>query len=164
MGFMLNGDDGDKLLAAGYTLWEVQEFSEARTPEGVDQPAIDLTKKPWIEALSSRRKWRDSLLSAGWTYEQFEKAVYDQYNRDTKQSPWDFLKSEYKAPGKPNFKTTIEATQRVRNFKSSVRRELRTDRRKVEQGIKNVSRNKEDQEFFSGSLGDTIRRLNREGR
>lgn len=152
---LLTNDEANQLREAGYTDWEIDLFSNAKTPDGKDQPPINLSSEVWIAAMEDRRKWKDDLLSKGWTEEQFERNIYDQYNRDPNQSPWDFLKKEYKPPQKPRLRSTLEATARVRNFKNSVNRSLRTKFRKIAD---------EDQSFFEETLGETIRRLNREGR
>ena len=159
---LLSNEDSERLIAAGYTLWEIDQFASATTPDGQQQPAIDLSKKPWIDAMESRSNWYSKMIADGWTYQQYEQAIYEQYNRNPNQSPWDFLKSEYKPPQHADFRTTIEATKRVRNFKTSVRRQLRTDSKKIERDIRGVSSNKEEQEYFSRTLGDTIRRLNKQ--
>jgi hypothetical protein len=149
---LLNNDESEKLLASGFTLWEVNEFSNAKTPEGNDQPEINLNNKVWTKAITDRQKFYNNLMSQGWTYQQYEQAIYEQYNKDERQSPWDFLKTAYKPPQKPEFKSTIEATARVRDFKSNVRRDLRQTKHKL---------SKEEGEFFEGTLGETIKRLNR---
>lgn len=161
---LLTNEDAERLENAGFTPWEIGQFSEGTDPSGNSQPQVDLNKIPWIEAMDSRRRWKDQLVSEGWTEQQFQQNIYNQYNKNPKQSPWDFLKSEYKPPQKTDFRSTIEATKRVRNFKSSVRRHLRVERRKIEKNIQSVSTSQEEQEYFSGTLGETIRRLNREGR
>ena len=152
---VLTNEDAERLKEAGYTEWEVDQFSDAKTPEGKDQPQIDLNSQPWIKAIENRHKWKNQLISEGWTEEQFVKNIYEQYNRNPNQSPWDFLKTEYKPPQKPKFKSTIEATARVREFKHDVKINLRKTSRKLEG---------EEREFFDSTLGETIRRLNKEGR
>jgi hypothetical protein len=158
----ISSDDEEKLLAVGYTHWEINEFGNATTPDGVSQKPFNLDGETWSAAIKSRQDWFNELMSKGWTYQQYEQAIYDQYTRNPNQSPWDFLKSEYKPPQHADFRTTIEATKRVRNFKTSVRRQLRTDSKKIERDIRGVSSNKEEQEYFSGTLGETIRRLNKQ--
>ena len=149
---MLSYDDAERLKSAGYTEWEIEQFSEGRTPDGKDQPSIDLNNIVWQKAMASRRKWKDNLIADGWTEQQFVQSIYDQYNKDPKQSPWDFLKSEYKPPQKADFRSTLDATVRVRQFKTGVRRELRQERRKLES------------EFHEETLGETIRRLKQQDR
>jgi hypothetical protein len=154
---MLTVDAYERLKAAGYTDEEIKQFGEGTDPSGGQQPAIDLTDKPWIAAMADRRKWKDSLMDAGWSEEQFERNIHDQYNRDPRQSPWDFLKSEYKPPQKADFKSTIEATARVREFKKNVRRTLRVEGRRLYKPIQEQT----VEEFHESGLGETIRRLNR---
>lgn len=150
---LLTLDDANKLRDAGYTEWEIAQFSEGHTPDGSSQPAIDLNHIPWQKALASRRKWKDQLISEGWSDQQFTQNIYDQYNRNQGTSPWDFLKAEYKSPQKVDFKATIEATARVRNFKTGVRREWRQERRKINEEATR------DKEFYEQGLGETIRRI-----
>jgi hypothetical protein len=155
---MLTLDDSNRLKDAGYTDWEIGQFSEGRTPDGKDQPPINLNDIPWQKAMTSRRKWKDQLISDGWSEQQFVENIYSQYNKDIGTSPWDFLKAEYKPPQKVNFRSTIEATARVRNFKTGIRRELRQTKRKIAYDITGEEATK-DKEFYEQGLGETIRRI-----
>lgn len=102
-------DDAERLLAAGFTQWEVEGFATAKDAKGQDQPLVNLDSPVWKAVIESRRDWRDDKIAKGWTPEEIENVIMEYYARDAERSPWDFLKAEYKALRKIDY---IEALQR----------------------------------------------------
>jgi hypothetical protein len=148
---MLNYDDAEKLKAAGFTDWEIDQLSQSKTPSGQDQPPIDLNDKPWIATINSRREWRDIRADEGYNDSEINNAINRYYQRDPNRSPWDFLKAEYKPPQKmTSFKGTVLAKEKIGSlYEKSLRR--KTSR---------MRKQEEENEFFEETLGETIKRLN----
>ena len=169
---MLTYEQSEQLKAAGFTDWEIGQFSEGRTPDGTSQPQIDLNGDTWKNAMETRRSWTEQLIKKGWTQQEITKNIYDQYNRDPKSSPWDFLKTEYKPPQKAPYKSTLNATKKVSAFKSEVGRTFRTEERKRTKKFYEETRGEQitrlqqiERERQPGeSISDVIRRLREQGR
>lgn len=58
----------------------------------------------------SRQQWIRDLRRQGWTDEEIEREARMYYARDSKRSPWDFIRAEYQPPAKKDYR---EAAKRL---------------------------------------------------
>ena len=89
-------EDAKILRESGFLESEVLRFSESKTPEGVDQPPIDISTPVWQAMLRSRREWVEDKIAKGWDKGEVTSELRAYYKRDESRSPWDFLKAEYR--------------------------------------------------------------------
>ncbi len=122
----ISPNDYDQLHDAGFIDEEIRMFAEAKTPDGRDQPMINLESPVWQAAMLSRfnkiRNLRDSGRSRGLPEdlinENIHNLLYRMYNRG-KASPWDWLKIEYVPVQKKDYITFVRqrALRRTRIFR-----------------------------------------------
>jgi len=61
-------------------------------------------------ARRERQRWVRDLLLRGWTEEEIAREARAYYARDSKRSPWDFIRAEYRPPMKKDYR---EAARRL---------------------------------------------------
>ncbi len=95
---------------AGFLPEEAHELTYGS--KGVEfNPLKVYNSKPAIRARRARMEWIRSLRAQGWTFEEIEREARAYYTRDTKRSPWDFIRVEYKPKRKKDFKEYREAAR-----------------------------------------------------
>lgn len=94
-----------QLIAHGFVASEIREFLGAGNAPGL------FATEPFKAMLKSRDKWRADRRRAGWTDTQIRKAVVGYYDKK-KNSPFDFLRLEYRSPLKVDMKSYREAARR----------------------------------------------------
>lgn len=109
----LSYDDAEKLRRVGFTDYEINAFAEGKTPDGKDQPTINLSSEVWQRVMSSRGKWNADKIAKDWTVEERENAVMDYYVRSAERNPWDFLKAEYQPPLKKDYYEALRGQKKV---------------------------------------------------
>ncbi len=92
----LSSADAERLLAAGFLEGEVRELAEAKSPDGKDQPPIDLNSPVWQSVMKSRQEWIQDKVARNWTEEEILREIMAYYERGEGRSPWDFIRAEYK--------------------------------------------------------------------
>ena len=99
----LSTADREKLADAGFMEFEIQSFAEAKTPNGKDQPAINLGSPLWQAVIGHRKDWVENRINEGWTPLQIEGAIEEFYLTDPRRDPWYFLKIEYQPVAQKDF-------------------------------------------------------------
>jgi len=61
----------------------------------------------------SRRQWIQDLLKQGWTEEEIAREARAYYARDSKRSPWDFIRAEYRPPAKKDYREAAKKLAEV---------------------------------------------------
>jgi len=88
---------------AGFLPEEARELTYGSRGVAIDAEAV-FRSKPGRAARRSRREWVDSLLGQGWTIDEIEREARAYYTRDTRRSPWDFIRIEYRPPTKKDYR------------------------------------------------------------
>lgn len=88
-------DAEERLSQAGFSDYEINEFSQARSKNGVPI-THNIDSQTWQAMINERASWVESLKNRGWTDEQIKREIQDYYTRRSGRSPFDFLKAEYR--------------------------------------------------------------------
>jgi len=99
----ISSNDAERLRAAGFLDQEIYEIASATTPDGQQQPPIDLDSQVWQNVLESRVKWIEQKLADGWNEERIREEIMAYYRRGTSRNPFDFLKAEYRPPKRVDY-------------------------------------------------------------
>lgn len=105
-----------QLMNDGFQDFEIEEFSQGRTPSGRSQPAVNINSPLWESVRRNRRNWYYDKRNRGWSDVEIRDEIRRYYLRRRERTPWDFLKAEYKPPMRLDYKTTIKARAEVRKF------------------------------------------------
>jgi hypothetical protein len=95
---------------AGFLAQEAQELTYGSKGINIDARAIFLSKSGRLARLH-RGRWIRDLRARGWTDEEIERELHAYYMRDTKRSPWDFIRVEYRPPRRKDFRDYREAAR-----------------------------------------------------
>jgi hypothetical protein len=129
----ISSNDSDKLRQAGFTDWEILEIANAKTPDGKDQPPINIDGDAWKAVLKSRKEWKDDKIKRGWLDKEIENEIMNYYLKDTRRTPFDFLKAEYRPRKRIDYLTALSESKKM-----AIEQELKdygvTVERKSEQG------------------------------
>lgn len=108
----LSNKDAQRLRDAGFLNYEINHFSGAVTPGDVHQKGINLNNEVWQKAMASRRDWTRAQMGQGRTMAQIKANLINYYRKRgvKKRDPYDFIRAEYKNPGK--LKDYIQALRR----------------------------------------------------
>ena len=91
-------------LNSGFTAREATELTYGRP----DMPSFNAegvyNSKTGRAARVNRQRWIRGLLDNGWTMDEIMAVVEDYYARDSKRSPWDFIRAEYQPPVKKDYR------------------------------------------------------------
>jgi hypothetical protein len=99
----LSSEYADILRQSGFTEYEINELSNARTPSGYSQTLINLNEPAWRKAIESRIDLVTRLRAQGMQDDQISQRINGYYKRRN-NSPWDFLKVEYyKVRARPSY-------------------------------------------------------------
>ena len=112
--------DAQRLRESGFLEAEIMAIAEAKTAKGEDQPPVDLDSPIWQSVMESRRDWRVDKISRGWTEYEIVSELQNYYRRDSRRSPFDFLRAEYKPPQKKDYMEIVRkraAAQIARELK-----------------------------------------------
>lgn len=112
----LSFSDAAELRDDGFQDFEIEQFASAKTPNGLDQPAIDIHSSLWQAVRHSRREWYDSKLKRGWTNYQIVDEIRRYYRKRSDRSPFDFLKAEYKPPQRLDYISAVKARSKTKDF------------------------------------------------
>ncbi len=107
----ISSQDAERLAQAGFLPSEIQDLANAKTTKGEDQPPINLDAAVWIATLNSRKEWWLDKLDRGWTEEEIQRELGNYYKRDSRRTPFDFLRAEYKPPKKVDYIEIIRKRQ-----------------------------------------------------
>ncbi len=116
----LSSNDAQRLIRAGFTQFEVRALSQATDPSGNLQPMIDIDSPVWQDVISKRQGWIQDKVAREWTEEEIDNAIMNYYTQGAERSPWDFLKVEYRPPGRIDYLTAIRKFEKDR-IKSNIR-------------------------------------------
>ena len=92
----LSANDAQRLKNAGFTDYEIDLLSNAKDPEGKDQPPINIDGDAWKATIKSRSDWWDDKIAKGWNRQEIINELMNYYQRDERRTPFDFLKAEYR--------------------------------------------------------------------
>lgn len=95
--------DAMRLRHAGFLESEIMKLAEAKTSKGEDQPPVNLSSPAWTRVLESRREWWIDKVDRGWTTHEIVAELENYYRRDSKRTPFDFLRAEYRPPKKLDY-------------------------------------------------------------
>jgi len=109
----ISANDAQKLRDAGFSEWEINELSNARTPDGKDQPPINIDSPAWQAVLKSRKEWTDDKIRRGWRRKEIENEIMNYYNKDTRRTPFDFLKAEYRPRKRIDYLTALGESKKM---------------------------------------------------
>ena len=112
--------DAARLREAGFLDLEIEQIANAATAKGEPQPPIQLDSPIWQAVMESRRDWRVDKISRGWTEYEIVSELQNYYRRDSRRSPFDFLRAEYKPPQKKDYMEIVRkraAAQIARELK-----------------------------------------------
>jgi len=104
----LSLEDAGTLKAAGFLSYEIEKLAGAKTPDGKDQPPVNLGSPAWRATLGSRSDWTTDKIVRGWTLEEIESAIMNYYLKDPERSPFDFLKAEYKSKVRTDYHEGVQ--------------------------------------------------------
>lgn len=93
----LEKDDALTLRRAGFIEYEVLQFNQAVAPDGTPQ-VINIRSATWSAAIASRRQFVQRQRIRGWSPLQIGQQILSWYKRGLIESPFDFVKKEYKPP------------------------------------------------------------------
>ena len=98
----LSAKDSTRLRRAGFLNYEIQYFGGAVAPDDAYQPKVDLNSATWINAMSQRRKWWQDKMAKGFNVPDIKNTLINYYRKRgaRKRTPYDFIRAEYKPPGK----------------------------------------------------------------
>ena len=68
----ISQDDAERLLAAGFLEFEIDELSNAKSANGMPQPPINLDGAAWQSVMDSRLDWINMLSQRGWTPDEIK--------------------------------------------------------------------------------------------
>lgn len=93
---MLTSHNRTLLRNAGFIDIELQKFESADAfPNG------PLENFPaWMTMMDSRREWVEDKINRGWTEDEIERELANYYRHDSRRTPFDFLRAEYRPPKK----------------------------------------------------------------
>lgn len=109
----LSSDDSQRLRSAGFSDWEINELANARTPDGKDQPPINIDGDAWKAVLKSRKEWTDDKIRRGWLDKEIENEIMNYYLKDTRRTPFDFLKAEYRPRKRIDYLTALGESKKM---------------------------------------------------
>jgi hypothetical protein len=98
----LQGDAEDRLRNAGFTGYEINEFSNSYAKNGVPINH-NIDSATWQSMIDERRNWVKNLRANNWNSDQIAKEINGYYARKVGASPYDFLKAEYRPSGNKNY-------------------------------------------------------------
>ena len=96
---ILNAKQKKVLFDTGFLPQEIDEFDDARTPDGKLQD-LAFDSAPFRAMRESRTKWILKLKKSGWNNRQIVEQIKRYYRLKAGRSPFDFLKIEYQPPKK----------------------------------------------------------------
>lgn len=101
-------------INAGFAPTEAHEFTYGHGDVNVDAQNV-YDSQPAIEARRERMRWIKILRQNGWTDEQIKKAIQNHYSPGKNNSPWDFIRENYRSLGvKPIPQYREAAAERAR--------------------------------------------------
>lgn len=109
----ISSNDADRLRRAGFTEHELDLLANAKTPDGKDQPAIDVGSPAWQSTLKSRREWYDDKIAKGWKDQEIINEVFNYYAADKRRTPFDFLKIEYRPRKRVDYYAIMGETKKL---------------------------------------------------
>ena len=95
---------------AGFLVQEAKELTYGSKGVKIDARKV-FNSRPARRARINRQGWIRNLIDRGWTIKEIEREARTYYTRDTKRSPWDFIRAEYKPRLKKDFKDYREAAK-----------------------------------------------------
>ena len=85
-------------VASGFSPEEASELTFGKKGAAVDAEKV-YHSQPAIAARRQRGKWIKRLQAYGWTNPQIKKAIADHYRKGKGNSPWDFIRENYRSLG-----------------------------------------------------------------
>jgi len=96
-------------INAGFLPEEAEELTYGSKGVKVDAEKVYNSRTGRV-ARRERMAWIRDLLRQGWTEEEIAREARAYYARDSKRSPWDFIRAEYQPPKKKDYR---EAAKRL---------------------------------------------------
>lgn len=110
----LNNKQKQVLWESGFTRAEIAAYNGATTPDGEHFQHIDITTKAWKANIARRSRAYNKLIKKGFKDTDIRAQFQRYYVVRGGQSPWDFLKVEYKPPKMTKDYLTLDAQLRNR--------------------------------------------------
>jgi len=98
-------------LNAGFLPEEADELTYGSKGVKVDAEEV-YRSRPARIARRTRQEWIRWLLDRGWTTAEIKREIGAYYAFDTKRSPWDFIRAEYRPPQRKDYRDYREAARR----------------------------------------------------
>jgi len=112
------------LRADGFIPEEIEAWDKATNPDGT-QHYIDFYSETFKDMRRDRRSWKRERKIDGWTQEQIDNDLYENFHASGGKSPWDWLRANYRPPRKlKDFSTASRkrATKRREKSRAKIRR------------------------------------------
>lgn len=94
---MLTANQRDRLRKSGFSTYEIGVLNS----DLEERPQkIDLSSGVWKDVIRRRRQWVSRMLKSGKTLSQAMAKANRRYIVDDEASVWDFVKAEYRPPGR----------------------------------------------------------------
>jgi hypothetical protein len=85
------------LYDCGFIAKEIRAYDNAQTPSGKPQPfKLVWNSEPFQKMIRSRRQAMKRARKAGFSDDQFRRAILRRYRMDKKLNPFDFIKDAYR--------------------------------------------------------------------
>jgi len=109
--------DANILRRNHFTDAEIDDLSNAVTPDGKPQPPVDINSPVWRAVIASRRSWYMGRVRKGWKRDRINSTIDSYYRRGSKRSIYDFLKAEYQPKKVIDYMSAIKRRARNRAAK-----------------------------------------------
>jgi hypothetical protein len=109
----ISSEDFDILRKAGFVEYELEQIANAKTPDGKDQPPIDINSPAWRAVIKSRREWTDDKIARGWQLDAIINEVMNYYHKDERRTPFDFLKAEYRPRKRVDYYAVVRERKKI---------------------------------------------------
>jgi hypothetical protein len=110
----------------GFIHEEIEAWDNATNPDGSPH-YMNFYSGTFTDMRRDRRQWCRDRRDEGWSHEQCDNELYDNFHASHEKSPWAWLDAAYRPPRK------------LRDFSAASRKRATTRRRKARERIRHIA-------------------------